>query len=126
MLALLKCLHMEISIGFTTYTGTVSAASSWGSEVERKKVQPALAESMEAFFHEVGPKAFILIPNQYPDLYTFFDHDDYLQRAIGVIYLPQTERQSHYFYAQLSRQFDVLMHYDITKAVTPLEKTAIR
>jgi erythromycin esterase-like protein len=114
-----------ISIGFTTYTGTVSAASSWGADVEKKKIIPALPESVESFFHSVGKQAFVIIPNEDPALYAFFDHDDYLQRAIGVIYLPESERQSHYFYAQLSRQYDIVIHYDTTQAVTPLDTNAL-
>lgn len=113
-----------ISIGFTTYTGTVSAASRWGGAVERKYVQPALKESMEAFFHTLEVPAFFIILNEHAALYEFFDHDDYLQRAIGVIYLPATERQSHYFYAQLSRQFDIVIHYDTTHALVPLERSS--
>jgi erythromycin esterase-like protein len=113
-----------VSIGFTTYTGTVSAASAWGGKVERKVVRPALQESVESFFHNVGIKNFIAIPAEYPDLHDFFWHDDYLERAIGVIYLPETERQSHYFYAQLAKQFDIIIHYDRTHAVVPLEKTS--
>lgn len=112
-----------ISIGFTTYTGTVSAASAWGGNVERKYVRPALDTSIEAFFHSVGLKNFIVIPKKDPALYNLFDHDDYLERAIGVIYLPESERQSHYFYAQLSKQFDVIIHYDITHAIKPLDIT---
>ena len=47
-----------------------------------------------------------------------------LERAIGVIYLPRSERASHYFHAQLPDQFDVVLHYDETRAVEPLERTA--
>jgi hypothetical protein len=47
-----------------------------------------------------------------------------LERAIGVIYLPETERASHYFYAQVNAQFDALIHIDRTKAVEPLERSA--
>lgn len=111
------------SVGFTTYSGRVAAASSWGADVEHKKVMPALANSIEAFFHESGVANFVLILAQYPEVYALFNHDDYVQRAIGVIYRPQTERQSHYFYAQLAKQFDAIIHYDESSAVTPLEKS---
>ena len=48
-----------------------------------------------------------------------------LERAIGVIYRPDTERMSHYFSASLSRQFDAVLHYDVTRAVEPLERTGL-
>lgn len=111
-----------ISIGFTTYSGTVSAASAWGGAVERKFVRPAQQESIEFFFHECPVKNFVLIPNEYPEIYDFFSKD-YLERAIGVIYQPATERQSHYFYAQLNQQFDAIIHFDYTHALEPLDKT---
>jgi erythromycin esterase-like protein len=112
-----------ISVGFTTYSGSVSAASAWGADVERKYVRPALDESIESFFHESPAKAFTLIPSEHPEIYNFFS-TDYLERAIGVIYLPSSERQSHYFYAQLNEQFDAIIHFDHTRAVTPLDKTS--
>jgi erythromycin esterase-like protein len=112
-----------INIGFTTYTGTVSAASAWEGEVERKRVRPALDISLEAFFHSIRLEAFIIIPSKYPALYLLLDDHDYLERAIGVIYLPQTERRSHYFYAQIAKQFDVIIHYDTTHALIPLERS---
>ncbi len=112
-----------VAIGFTTYSGTVSAASAWGGEVERKTVRPALDESIESFFHSASIPAFIAVLPEHPALYDLFAKDDYLQRAIGVIYLPHTERQSHYFYALVAKQFDIVIHYDLTHAVTPLEKS---
>jgi erythromycin esterase-like protein len=45
-----------------------------------------------------------------------------LERAIGVIYRPATERQSHYFQVSLSEQFDMVLHYDVTRAVEPMER----
>jgi erythromycin esterase-like protein len=48
-----------------------------------------------------------------------------LERAIGVIYLPETERSSHYFFASLPEQFDVVLHFDETRAVEPLERSAL-
>ncbi len=110
-----------VAIGFTTYIGTVSAASAWDAPVERKKVRPALENSVEYFFHEIGAEAFVVIPSQHPELYQLFSENKYLERAIGVIYLPQTERHSHYFYAQLSKQFDIIIHYDTTHAVKPID-----
>jgi erythromycin esterase-like protein/predicted phosphoribosyltransferase len=110
-------------IGFTTYTGTVTAASDWGAPAERKNVRPALPGSSEALFHEVGQKEFWL------RLRAGAAAEDVmrsarLERAIGVIYKPETERQSHYFRARLADQFDAVIHLDETRAVEPLERTA--
>ena len=111
-----------LSIGFTTYDGTVSAASNWGEPVERKRVRPALPNSYEALFHATGFRRFFL------DLGTSSIHDALaeprLERAIGVIYRPETERMSHYFHASLSMQFDAIFHFDRTRAVEPLEHSA--
>jgi erythromycin esterase-like protein len=106
------------SIGFTTYDGTVTASSDWDADGERKFVRPALDGSIEALLHSVGLHQFIL------DL-----HDQrlggfatpLLERAIGVIYRPQTERQSHYFQARVTDQFDALIHVDRSTALVPLE-----
>jgi erythromycin esterase-like protein len=103
-------------IGFTTYMGTVTAASDWGGATERKRVRPALAESWEQHFHQTGVPRFILEP-------VGLDGRR-LERAIGVIYRPETERFSHYFQAQLADQFDAVIHVDETRALEPLEITS--
>lgn len=107
------------SVGFTTYSGTVSAASDWHAPVERKIVQNALPDSYEALFHETGLADFLLILNNKKIV-----PEKLLERAIGVVYLPETERVSHYFYANLAEQFDAIIHCDKTTAVEPLEKTS--
>jgi erythromycin esterase-like protein len=104
------------SIGFSTYTGTVTAASDWDGPAEAKRVRRALPESYEALFHETGVPRFLVMPPEVEEL-----RDPRLQRAIGVIYRPETERQSHYFHARLADQFDALIHIDETRALTPLE-----
>jgi erythromycin esterase-like protein len=109
-------------IGFTTYSGTVTAASSWGGPAERKRVRPGLPDSYETLFHEVG------IPRFWLDLRAQNDavralHQRRLERAIGVIYRPETERWSHYFYACMPEQFDAVIHLDKTRALEPLEFT---
>lgn len=109
------------SVGFTTFTGTVSAASSWAGNVKCQFIQPALPTSIEYFFHESTVKNFILILKEHEYMFQLLKYQ-YLQRAIGVIYAPQNERQSHYFCARLSEQFDAVIHYDITQAVVPLDK----
>lgn len=111
-------------VGFTTYTGSVSAASTWGGAVERKYVRPALPGSYEALFHATKIPRFFLVTHEDAAL-TELLNQKLLERAIGVIYSPETERTSHYFYAQLADQFDVVIHIDTTTAVVPLEKTAL-
>jgi erythromycin esterase-like protein len=110
-------------IGFTTYSGTVTAASDWDAPAERKNVRPALRESYEALFHDVDLPRFWLDPKKDVDLAARL-RDERLERAIGVIYRPETERASHYFYARLPDQFDAILHFDHTRAVEPLERTA--
>jgi len=112
-----------ILIGFTTNAGTVTAASGWDSPAERKHVRPALPGSYEALFHDAGVSNFLLHLRENEKV-TAALREPRLERAIGVIYLPQSERASHYFHAQLPDQFDVVLHYDETRAVEPLERTA--
>jgi erythromycin esterase-like protein len=107
-------------IGFTTYTGSVTAASEWDAPAERKKVRPAMEGSYELLLHDFGAENFYLPLRGNKSAIHL--EDPMLERAIGVIYLPQTERVSHYFYASLPRQFDAVLHYDVTRAVEPLEK----
>jgi erythromycin esterase-like protein len=109
-------------IGFTTYAGTVTAASDWGRSAERKTVRPALEESYEALFHEVGYRRFLLDLTHATEARRVL-MEPRLERAIGVIYRPETERVSHYFHAVLPRQFDAVLHYDTTRAVEPMERT---
>jgi len=110
-------------IGFTTFDGRVTAASSWDGEAEHKRVRPALAGSYERLFHDTGIERFFL-PLRDPGPVRDALMQERLERAIGVLYLPQSERQSHYFHAQLPRQFDAVIHIDRTSAVEPLDPTA--
>jgi erythromycin esterase-like protein/predicted phosphoribosyltransferase len=105
-----------VIVGFTTDTGTVTAASDWGRPAERKRVRPALPGSWERLFHERGVPSFLLD--------TAGLEGRRLERAIGVIYRPETERQSHYFHARIAEQFDAIIHVDETSAVEPLELTS--
>jgi erythromycin esterase-like protein len=107
-------------IGFTTHSGTVTAASEWDGPAERKKVRPAMEGSYELLFHQWDEANFYLPLRENPAALPL--EDPRLERAIGVIYLPQSERVSHYFYASLPRQFDAVLHYDTTRAVEPLER----
>jgi erythromycin esterase-like protein len=111
-------------IGFTTCTGTVTAASNWDEPAERKVVRPALPESFEALFHEVGLGNFSLDLSAGGGAAETLARPR-LERAIGVIYRPETERLSHYFQARLPAQFDAILHYDVTRAVEPLERTGV-
>lgn len=113
-----------VLVGFSTYGGTVTAASDWGAAAERKTVRPALPDSYEAVMHDVPEARFFLDLRGDQELREALSTPR-LQRAIGVIYRPQTERISHYYKADLPRQFDALLHYDITRAVEPLEKTGL-
>jgi erythromycin esterase-like protein len=110
-------------VGFSTYSGTVTAATNWDAPAERKRVRPALAGSYEALFHAVGQPAFLVLPRDQNAATTL--RQARLERAIGVIYRPETERQSHYFYARLADQFDAVLHFDETRALEPLERTAM-
>jgi len=111
-------------IGFTTHHGTVTAASEWGGIAERKIVRPALAGSIEELFHEIDKESFLVCTtNDGPAAETL--RTARLERAIGVIYAPETERHSHYFHARLSDQFDAVIHIDTTRALEPLEYTSV-
>ncbi len=110
-----------VLVGFTTYAGTVTAASQWGGEAERKRVRPALPDSYEALLHETGIGAFLLCPLADSACGRAL-REPRLERAIGVIYRPESERASHWFAASASRQFDALVHIDVTRAVEPLER----
>lgn len=107
-------------IGFTTYQGTVTAASEWGAPAERKRVRPGLPGSNEEAFHHTGMARFLLpLRTASPAAQALAQRR--LERAIGVIYLPESERLSHYFHAQLPQQFDAVLHFDETRAVVPLD-----
>jgi erythromycin esterase-like protein len=109
-----------VLIGFSTYSGTVTAASQWDGQTQQKIVRPGMKESYEALFHETGIPNFMLILRDNMELAKHLDLSR-LQRAIGVLYLQETERQSHYFFSKLPEQFDAMIHFDTTHALKPLE-----
>jgi erythromycin esterase-like protein len=109
-----------VLVGFTTYTGTVTAATEWDEPGELKRVRPALPESYELGFHEVGIPRFFLHLRDGAGKSSLLSKPR-LERAIGVIYRPETERVSHYFRANMKEQFDGIFHFDETRAVEPLE-----
>jgi erythromycin esterase-like protein/predicted phosphoribosyltransferase len=112
-----------VNVGFTTFTGTVTAASGWDMPATRMRVRPALAGSYERLFHEAGIPRFFLALRGDLELASALARPR-LERAIGVIYAPATERRSHYFHARLSDQFDAVIHIDETRALEPIDRTA--
>jgi protein-L-isoaspartate(D-aspartate) O-methyltransferase len=108
-------------VGFGTHQGTVAAASDWGGPMERKAVRPSLPHSYERLCHDTKVPAFVLHLRD-PDRPELCEQltEPRLERAIGVIYRPETERQSHWFHAVLPEQFDEYVWFDETTAVTPL------
>jgi erythromycin esterase-like protein len=115
--------HRACAVGFSTYTGTVTAASDWVGPAERKRVRPALAGSYEELFHATGMPAFWLDLREQNES-TALLRKERIQRAIGVIYRPETERFSHYFAARLPEQFNAMIHFDETRALEPIERTS--
>ncbi len=108
-------------IGFGTHVGTVAAADDWDGPMEVKRVNPSLSGSWERLCHDCGIPAFTL-GLRHPALKGLKSRlrDVRLERAIGVVYRPQTEFASHYFKARLADQFDEYVWFDKTTAVTPL------
>ena len=108
-------------LGFTTHEGTVAAASDWDAPVELKTVLPSRLGSIERLLHDSGLPRFLLpLAQAAPDLHQAL-LEPRLERAIGVIYRPDTELWSHYFGASLARQFDAVVHLDRSSALQPLE-----
>jgi protein-L-isoaspartate(D-aspartate) O-methyltransferase len=115
------------SIGFGTHTGTVAAAMDWDGPMQIKKVRPSHPSSYERLCHDADVPAFLL-SLRYPARDAVRDElaSPRLERAIGVIYRPETELQSHYFQAALPWQFDAYVWFDETRAVLALEAEAAR
>ena len=110
------------SVGFGTDHGTVAAASYWDGPMEVKAVQPSHEDSYEAVFHRVKAPGLMLGMRDSLDSELIGQlMEARLERAIGVIYRPETELASHYFQAVLPMQFDEYIWFDRTRAVTPLD-----
>ncbi|WP_227982764.1 erythromycin esterase family protein [Nocardia spumae] len=107
------------TIGFTTSRGSVTAASEWDGECEHKTVRPALASSIEELLHDTGRHSFLIRTDA--DGVTEILRSPRLERAIGVIYRPSSERHSHYFHSRPAERYDAIIHIDNTTAVRPLE-----
>lgn len=112
-------------VGFGTHAGTVAAATDWDGPMEVKAVRPALPASYECLFHATGVERFLLPLRERSAAKAVLDGlaAPRMERAIGVIYRPDTERQSHYFDAVLPRQFDEYVWFNESSAVTPLPAT---
>ena len=109
-----------VLVGFTTYAGTVTAAHDWDEPPEVMRVRPALDESVESWLHGPGLGDFFL-PIRGERAVGRALGARMLERAIGVIYRPRTERASHYFVTRVAAQFDALIHLDETSALEPLD-----
>ncbi len=107
-------------IGQTTHVGTVTAASQWDGPAQRKRVRPSMPGSCERLFHDVGLGRFLLLLRE--GLARDALRAPRLQRAIGVIYRPESEQISHCVRACLAEQFDAVLHIDETTALQPLER----
>ncbi|HEY5944208.1 MAG TPA: erythromycin esterase family protein [Kofleriaceae bacterium] len=107
-------------IGFTTHEGTVIAANDWDEPGERMRVRPSLPGSWEELFHEARMPRYYLTSADMQRV--IGEHVERLQRAIGVVYRPETERRSHYLHARLADEFDIVIHIDSTRGVEPLER----
>ena len=106
-------------VGFTTHEGTVIASHDWDEPAERKRVRSSLPGSWEELMHEASLPRFYLTASDMKRV--IGDGVERLQRAIGVVYRPQTERRSHYLHARLADEFDIVIHIDATRGVEPLD-----
>ncbi len=108
-------------VGFFSYQGQVMAAPAWDNPGRVYEMRPALPGSHSALFHSLARGNFSLLMRGNAAVSQALA-GTMLQRAIGVIYLPETERQSHYFEARLSEQFDAAIFFDQSKAVAPISR----
>jgi erythromycin esterase-like protein len=112
------------AIGFTTYSGTVTAARDWREPAERRNVRPGLREPDERLFHATGIPRFRLGLQEPTEANELLCRRR-LQRAIGVIYRAESERWSHYFEACLPAQFDLTIHLGLMRALQPRELNSL-
>jgi erythromycin esterase-like protein len=109
-------------LGFTTHDGTVECATDWDEPPMIERVRPSLPGSWEELFHATELARFFITSTALKR--HVGENVRRLHRAIGVVYRPDTERRSHYYHARLADQYDVIVHLDTTRAVTPLDKQA--
>lgn len=110
---------MTSLIGLGTHSGEVIAADDWDGEAEKKRIRPSLPQSCERLCHDTGKPRFLLDLKGNEELHANLV-EQRLQRFIGVIYRPETERLSHYMSTSLSRQYDAFLWFDETRALSPL------
>ena len=113
-----------VLVGFSTHRGWVTAATEWDEPPQRKRVRDGLEGSWEDVFHRTGADRSLLVLRGNEDVRPLA-MERRLQRAIGVIYRPDTERMSHYFETTLAEQFDAVIHIDETNALPPLDATEL-
>ncbi|MDB4954655.1 MAG: erythromycin esterase [Myxococcales bacterium] len=106
-------------VGFTTYHGNVIAAHDWDEPPDRAQVQPAIEGSWEYLFHDAALPRFYMTSGSMRRV--IGERIERLERAIGVVYRPETERGSHYFHARMADQFDFVIHVDATRGVEPID-----
>ncbi len=106
-------------IGFTTHEGSVIAADDWDEPAQHMRVRPSLPGSWEELLHEAGLSRFYMTSADMKAV--IGPRVERLQRAIGVVYRPSTERRSHYLHARLADELDIVIHLDTTRAVEPLD-----
>jgi erythromycin esterase-like protein len=111
-----------VLVGFTTYGGTVTAATTWGGNARLQALRPALPDSHGALFHQTGMPSFLLPLRGDAELSAALG-EPRLQRFVGVVYARNTERASHYHETALARQYDAVIHIDRTTFVQPLPRT---
>jgi erythromycin esterase-like protein len=113
-----------VTIGFTTHHGTVTAARDWDAPPDTRLVVPGRPDAYEGMLHDLRMGDLLLMPDRDPDARGLLG-EPRLERFIGVIYRPETERQSHYMSARLAEQFDAVIHVDESHALRPLERTGV-
>ena len=111
-------------IGFGTNSGEVAAASDWDGEMEIKQIRPGMENSFEKLFHDAGIERHLLDFQRSADLRKRLSVP-MLERFIGVIYRPETERASHYVNAAIARQFDAFVWFDRTTPVSALGRQGL-
>ncbi|HUP06612.1 MAG TPA: erythromycin esterase family protein [Caldimonas sp.] len=108
-------------LGFTTHAGTVTAADDWDLRSRTMPVVPSRDDSVERLLHDASGGRHVLVLRDAPPALREALSTPMLERAIGVVYRPDTERWSHYFHARLADQFDAVVHLDTTTALRPLD-----
>jgi erythromycin esterase-like protein len=106
-------------VGFTTHSGSVIAADDWDEPAQRMRVRPGLPGSWEELFHEAGVPTFYVRSGDMNAV--IGERVERIQRAIGVVYRPETERRSHYLHARLADAFDIVIHIDSSRGLDPLD-----